>query len=109
MDDATRSTAADTTRADTTVEVVDAGDRFEARTPDGGVAGFAAYVRQPGTVVFTHTEVDPAYEGQGVGSALVAGALDQVRAAGEVIVPLCPFVKAWVGRHPDYQDLVRAP
>src|SRR5690606_30405131 len=57
-----------------TVTVTDEGDRFEARTDDGTVAGFAAYERTPGTVIFTHTEVDPAFEGRGVGSALAAGA-----------------------------------
>ncbi|WP_435738154.1 GNAT family N-acetyltransferase [Cellulosimicrobium sp. PMB13] len=88
-----------------TIEVVDVGDRFEARTPDGVVAGFAEYVREPGRVVFTHTEVDPAFEGRGVGSALAAGALDQVRASGERVVPLCPFIKAYIARHPDDQEL----
>ncbi|MCB7135019.1 GNAT family N-acetyltransferase [Cellulosimicrobium marinum] len=91
----------------TTVEVVDTGDRYEARTPDGRLAGFAEYVRRPGAVVVTHTEVDPADEGQGIGSALAAGLLDQVRAAGDHVVPLCPFVKAYVARHPEYQDLVQ--
>jgi len=90
-----------------TIEVVDAGDRFEARTPDGVVAGFAAYVREPDAVIFTHTEVAPAFEGQGVGSALAAGALDQVRASGERVVPLCPFIKAYIARHREYQDLVQ--
>jgi len=90
-----------------TIDVVDAGDRFEARTPDGVVAGFAEYVREPGRVIFTHTEVDPAFEGRGVGSALVVGALDQVRASGERVVPLCPFVKAYIARHPAYEDLTR--
>lgn len=90
-----------------TVEVVEVEDRFEARLPDGTVAGFAEYVRQDGAVVFTHTEVDPAFEGQGVGSTLVSGALDQVRASGQDVVALCPFVKAYVARHAEYQDLVR--
>ncbi|WP_069386048.1 GNAT family N-acetyltransferase [Cellulosimicrobium cellulans] len=89
------------------VDVVEVEDRFEARLPDGTVAGFAEYVRQDGAVVFTHTEVDPAFEGQGVGSALVAGALDQVRESGQGVVALCPFVKAYVERHAEYQDLVR--
>lgn len=91
----------------TTVTVTDEGDRFEARTDDGVVAGFAAYVREPGKVIFTHTEVDPAFEGQGVGSALAVGALDQVRASGERVVPLCPFIRAYIERHPDYADLTR--
>ncbi|NKY11681.1 GNAT family N-acetyltransferase [Cellulomonas hominis] len=88
--------------------VVDATDhhRFEALAPDGTVLGVAAYRRRPGVVVFTHTEVDAAYEGQGIGSTLVAAALDAVRAAGERIVPLCPFVRRYVADQPEYADLV---
>ncbi len=46
--------------------------------------------------------------GKGVGSKLVQGALDQVRAAGLKLIPQCPFVKAWIDKHPDYADLVKA-
>ncbi|MFC6878818.1 MULTISPECIES: GNAT family N-acetyltransferase [Actinomadura] len=80
-------------------------DRYEIRV-DGRQAGFAEYRTRPGEIVFTHTEVDPAFEGQGVGSALARGALDDVRAKGSRAVPLCPFIKSWIDRHPDYQDLV---
>ena len=59
--------------------------------------------------MFTHTEVDPRFEGQGIATTLVQGALDAVRASGRDVVAFCPYVKAWLGRHPDYQDLVRAP
>ena len=80
--------------------------RYEA-VVDGEVAGFAAYQLTDELVVFTHTEVDPAYEGQGVGSALARGALDAVRADGtRRVLPLCPFIKEWIGRHRDYVDLV---
>ena len=80
--------------------------RFEARI-DGQLAGFAAYVTAPGRIVFTHTEVDPAYEGQGVGSALARFALDDVRASGSLdVVPRCPFIRGWIDRHPEYADLV---
>jgi predicted GNAT family acetyltransferase len=81
--------------------------RFEARV-DGQLAGFAAYLAEPGRIVFTHTEVDPAYEGRGVGSALARGALDEVRAQGSVqVVPRCPFIRGWIDRHPDYADLLQ--
>jgi predicted GNAT family acetyltransferase len=97
--------------ADTTdhVTVVDdpAEQVFLARLEDGTTAGGAYYRRAGGVVTFTHTEVDPAYEGRGIGSQLAAGALAQVRAAGETIVPLCPFIKAYVQRHPEYADLLR--
>jgi len=82
-------------------------DRFEARAPDGTVLGFAAYVRQPGVVVFTHTEVAEAAEGRGVGGTLARGALDAVAASHQGVVPFCPFIRAWIRRHPDYRELVR--
>lgn len=54
----------------------------------------------------THTEVGDDFEGRGVGSALVRGALDDVRRNGLSVQPLCPFVKSWIQRHPGYGDLV---
>ena len=80
--------------------------RYEALV-DGEVAGFAAYQLTDQLVVFTHTEVEPAYEGQGVGSALARGALDDVRETGtHRVLPLCPFIKGWIGCHREYVDLV---
>jgi predicted GNAT family acetyltransferase len=84
----------------------DAQHRYEAHL-DGELAGFAEYQLTDELVVFTHTEVLQAYEGKGVGSALARGALDDVRAAGErKVLPLCPFISGWIGKHPDYQPLV---
>ena len=80
--------------------------RYEA-VDDGSVIGFAAYQLTDELVVFTHTEVDPAYEGKGVGSDLARFALDDVRAEGRrKVLPLCPFIKEWIGRHREYVDLV---
>jgi len=56
--------------------------------------------------VLVHTDVATSVEGSGVGSALVAGALDDIRARGLRVVPVCPFVAAYVRRHPGYADLV---
>ncbi|XVQ13086.1 GNAT family N-acetyltransferase [Spirillospora sp. CA-255316] len=81
--------------------------RYEIRV-DGELAGFAEYKLRPDKIVFTHTEVDGAFEGQGVGSALARGALDDARAKGLGVVPLCPFIKGWIDKHPDYRDLVAA-
>jgi predicted GNAT family acetyltransferase len=82
--------------------------RYEARI-DGALAGFAAYRIHGDRIVFTHTEVDDAYEGRGVGGALARGALDDVRAGGQYkVTALCPFISAWIQRHPDYQDLLVA-
>ncbi|MGO1974555.1 MAG: GNAT family N-acetyltransferase [Propionibacteriaceae bacterium] len=80
--------------------------RWEAQL-DGELAGFAEYQVTDQLYVFTHTEVDPKFEGEGVGSALVRTALDEVRVEGNrQVLPICPFVKAWIGRHPDYRSLV---
>jgi len=80
--------------------------RYEALV-DGKVAGFAVYGLTDSAIVFLHTEVGEEYGGQGVGSALARGALDDVRADGRRdVVPLCPFIKGWLDKHPDYQDLV---
>jgi predicted GNAT family acetyltransferase len=82
--------------------------RFEVHV-DGRLAGFSAYYVSDGVITFTHTEVDDDVEGQGIGSTLVRTSLDQVRAAGVLRVrPLCPFVRAWIDRHPAYQDLTTA-
>lgn len=86
-------------------DVRDTGEGYEI-TVDGVRAGVAEYRRRADRVVFTHTEVDPSFEGKGVGSALAKAALDDVRARGLKAVPLCPFIRAWIDRHPDYEDLV---
>ncbi|NYG56002.1 GNAT family N-acetyltransferase [Nocardioides perillae] len=96
------------------VTVVDAEDasRFEARVggADGDLAGFAAYELDGHAIVFTHTEVDPAFGGQGVGTALVRGALDTLRERGGLrVVPRCSFVKRFVDEHPDYAELLSPP
>ncbi len=80
--------------------------RYEARVGDE-LAGAAYFDAADDLIVFTHTEVEDAYEGHGVGSALARGALDDVRADGRRrVVARCPFIKAWIDRHPDYQDLL---
>ena len=93
-----------------TVTVADAPGRarYEASV-DGGLAGFVVYRRQPGVITLVHTEVDPDYEGKGVGSALARAALDQARTAGIRVVPACPFIAGWIDHHPDYADLVLGP
>jgi len=89
------------------IEVRDVPDdhRYEV-TLDGAVAGFAIYHRRPGRTFSVHTEIDPAFEGKGLGSALARGALDSERTRGEPIVPLCPFIRQYIDRHPEYADLV---
>jgi predicted GNAT family acetyltransferase len=90
----------------TLVEDNPAKNRFEILVDDA-LAGFAAYVpRGEDVLVFTHTEVDPGFQGKGVGGALIRAALDQVRARGARVVAQCPFVAAFIDRHPEYADLV---
>lgn len=79
--------------------------RFEARVHDT-LAGFAAYQETAGRLVFTHTEVDQEFEGQGVGSALARFGLDEARRRKLSVLPTCSFIRAWIERHPDYADLV---
>lgn len=94
-------------REQSDVTVLGAPDRgrFEVRV-DGSLAGFADYERRDGRIVFTHTEVDDAYEGRGLGSALASGALDSAREDGTRVVPLCSFIAGYIDRHDEYADLV---
>ncbi len=80
--------------------------RYEAWLEDRRV-GFAAYRPGDGVVSFVHTEVDDACAGMGIGGRLARFALDDVRSTGAAVQPLCPFIRAWIEKHPDYQDLVR--
>lgn len=74
-------------------------------TVDGHLAK-AEYRLRPGRIVFTHTEVPKELGGRGIGSQLAKGALDQVRARGLKVTPLCPFIKGYIEKHPEYADLV---
>ena len=78
--------------------------RWEAVAGDA-VVGFAAYRRTPDLLVLTHTVVQPEAEGQGVGSALARAAFDDARTSGTRVEVRCPFMAAWIGRHPEYADL----
>ena len=71
-----------------------------------GETALAAYRREGDRIVFTHTEVPVALEGQGIGSRLVAGALASVRARGLKVVPLCSFVRHSIETHAEAQDLL---
>ena len=66
------------------------------------------YTLADGVITFVHTEVPPELGGKGVGSRLVKGALDQVRAAGLKVIAQCPFVKGYIDKHADYADLLLA-
>jgi predicted GNAT family acetyltransferase len=81
--------------------------RYELRVDDrDDVVGEIRYRTEPGLVVLVHTDVWPAYEGRGLGSVLIEGALADIRARGLKVVPICPFVAAYIRRHPEVADLV---
>ncbi|HET6684965.1 MAG TPA: GNAT family N-acetyltransferase [Jiangellaceae bacterium] len=75
---------------------------------DGDEIGELAYSRSRDLVTALHTEVAEAAEGRGVGSALAQTFLEDTRSAGLRVVPLCPFVRGWIEKHPEYADLVRS-
>jgi uncharacterized protein len=72
----------------------------------GDALALAAYKLEGDVIRFTHTEVPKALEGQGIGSRLIGNALDDVRRRGLKVVPLCPFVRRYIERHPETQDLL---
>lgn len=82
--------------------------RYEAWSGEA-LAGVAAYRERGDRTVFTHTEVEAAFEGKGVAKALAAAALDDVVRRGRVIVPLCPFIADYLSKHPEYDEHVRRP
>lgn len=79
--------------------------RFELRQGET-LAGIAEYREEGDRVVFTHTKVEPAFEGKGVGSRLARAALDDVRAQGRKVEARCEFIAGWIAKHPDYADLL---
>ena len=92
--------------SDVAVTHHEAEQRYEARV-EGELVGSAFYELADDLIVFTHTEVDDAYEGDGVGSELARGALDDVRVDGRRrVVARCSFIRGWIERHPDYQALL---
>jgi predicted GNAT family acetyltransferase len=80
-------------------------NRFELQV-DGDPAGFAAYRVRDGHTVITHSEVDPAFRGRGLGSELARLTLDVLRERGDRVVPSCPFFARYIADHPEYADLV---
>jgi hypothetical protein len=79
-------------------------NRFELDL-DGHMA-VAYYQLAPGVITFRHTEVPQALSGHGIGSRLVRGALDAARARGLKVVAKCPFVAAYMAKHPEFNDLL---
>lgn len=89
------------------VEIVDAPERcrYELRV-DGELVGVADYTDREDLRIIPHVEVEPAHGGRGMATRLTAWALDDIRARGKTVAPLCPFVASYVHQHPEYADLV---
>ncbi len=68
--------------------------------------GWSEYLPAGESVIVAHTEIDHRREGEGLGSELVRGMLDRIRASGKTVIPTCPFTAAYIQRHPEYVDLV---
>jgi predicted GNAT family acetyltransferase len=81
-------------------------ERFEARDENDVLAGVLTYQLTGTIIAYTHTRVEPAYEGQGVGSALARAAMDDARTRGRTVVPICPFLSGWLDKHPEYEKIV---
>jgi hypothetical protein len=79
--------------------------RYELRDGDD-LIGFTEYHFHHDEMALLHTEIRPEYEGRGLGGELVKGILDDARSRGLRVLPYCPFVRHWVTKHPEYQDLV---
>lgn len=98
-----------------TTEIARVGDRRVVDVPDKGRyeihdgdarAGVLQYARRPRLIALIHTRIDPAREGGGVGGDLVAAVLGHLRGGGVAVLPFCPFVNAYIERHPEYVELV---
>ena len=89
------------------IEVADAPerDRYELSI-DGQVVGFSAYTTRPGLIAFVHTEVEERFEGRGLADRLIRFALEDARTQGLAVLPFCPFVKAFIERHREFETLV---
>jgi predicted GNAT family acetyltransferase len=97
-----------TATASTAVTVTRHADRhrYEALVGGTALAGFVDYQETREPVVLIHTEVDPSFEGRGVGSALARGALDDIRDRQLKALIICPFINSWLRRHRDYLDVL---
>jgi predicted GNAT family acetyltransferase len=80
-------------------------ERYEAQV-DGDLAGVLEYVRKRGHIALIHTEVLPAFEGRGVGSAIVRFVLDDARRNDLRVIATCPYVQSYLDRHPEDDDIV---
>ena len=84
----------------------EARSRFEMVV--NGATAVAQYTLEGNVMRFTHTIVPQEVEGRGIGSRLVKGALEGARSRGLKVAPVCPFVRYYIDKHPEYRDLLAA-
>lgn len=82
----------------------EAASRFEVVVE--GLLSLVDYKKVNDTFVVTHTEVPKELEGRGIAAALTKALLDFVRASGKKVRPVCPYTKAYLQRHPEYEDIL---
>lgn len=82
----------------------EAGNRYELEYENH--VAVVEYKLMPGKIYFTHTEVPEELEGKGIGSALARFVLNDARQRQLQVIPLCPFINAYIEKHPEYQDLL---
>ena len=90
------------------ITVTDAAERerFEAHDENGALLGVLTYQLTGNIIAYTHTRVELEFEGHGVGSALASAAMDDARARQRTVVPICPFLSAWLDDHPEYEAIL---
>jgi len=93
--------------SDVRIEIADSAEqrRYEIHV-DGELAGFLQYRSHPELIELVHTEIDEEFEGHGLGSQLIAFALNDARERELAVLPFCPFVNDYIQRHRQYVDLV---
>jgi uncharacterized protein len=79
--------------------------RYELWIDDARV-GLTTYTLASGAITFLHTEIDSEYRGRGLAGQLAAAVLDDARQRHLIVHPRCPFIRAYIVRHPEYADLV---
>ncbi|MFC9252995.1 GNAT family N-acetyltransferase [Amycolatopsis thailandensis] len=87
------------------VEITSGEDRYDIAV-DGKPAGLLETRTRPDAILFLHTEISDDFAGQGLAGKLVKAALDDVRSQGRSVLPYCPYVRSYIAKHREYEDLV---
>lgn len=90
------------------IDFKDNPDKLRFETTQDGYTAFIAYKLQPGVITVLHTQVPKELEGQGLASTMTRHALENIAARNLELVPLCPYIRAYLKKHPEYQHLIRS-